>query len=253
MAISAIMIDQREPDYIKAQFPDAAVTLLDTGDAWVACDDGHILMIERKTGDDLLNSLRDGRLLEQVSRLVENRINQQLRGERQTYWPYLVITGPLAPDHNGKTYTGRETGWAWNAVQGALLTVQEMGCYIVHCPSDTEYGNTIRMLGNRDRKEVIDILPQKEALPVDTKSVFLMGLPGIGLERARQILEWSGGNLAHALIGLTDLEIKSPVGEITRQKIRVFLGLQNNQTLELDLDHESREKLTIYEKEATNV
>lgn len=253
MAISAIMIDQREPEHIRQQFPDAAVTLLETGDAWVACDDGHILLIERKTSDDLLGSLKDGRLLEQISRLVQQRLNQQLAGKSQTYWPYLIITGTLSPDYNGKAYTGRETGWAWNAVQGALLTVQELGCYVVHCPSDTEYANTIKMLGNRDRKEVIDILPQKEALPVDAKSVFLMGLPGIGLERARQILEWSGGNLAHALIGLTDLEIKSPVGEVTRQKIRVFLGLQNNQTLELDLDHESREKLTIYEKEATNV
>ncbi|MEZ0396809.1 MAG: ERCC4 domain-containing protein [Anaerolineales bacterium] len=251
--ISAIMIDQREPDYIKSQFPDSAVTLLETGDAWVACDDGHILLIERKTNDDLLNSLKDGRLLEQISRLVENRINQQLRGERQTYWPYLVITGAFAPDRNGKVYTGRETGWNWNAVQGALLTVQELGCYVVHCPSDTEYASTIKMLANRKRDEVVDILPQKEALPVDAKSVFLMGLPGIGLERARQILERSGGILAHALVGLTDLEIKSPIGEVSRQKIRGFLGLRDNQTIELSLDENDREKLIIFEKEKSHV
>lgn len=249
----AIMIDQREPDHIKSQFPDAAVTLLNVGDAWVACDDGHILLIERKTSDDLLNSLKDGRLLEQISRLVESRINQQLRGERQTYWPYLIITGTLIPDRNGKVYTGRETGWSWNAVQGALLTVQELGCYVVHCPSDTEYANVIRMLGNRDREEVIDILPQKEALPVDAKSVFLMGLPGIGLERARQILEWSGGILAHALVGLTDLEIKSPIGEVSRQKIRGFLGLRDKQTIELSLDSQDREKLIVFEKEKSHV
>lgn len=253
MTLSAIMIDQREPEHIRQQFPDAAVTLLETGDAWVACDDGHILLIERKTSDDLLNSLRDGRLLEQVSHLVENRINQQLQGKAQTYWPYLIITGTLSPDHNGKVYTGRVTGWAWNAVQGALLTVQELGCYVVHCPSDTEYAETIKMLGNRNRKEVIDILPQKEALPVDAKSVFLMGLPGIGLERARQILEWSGGILAHAIAGLTDLGIKSPVGDTTRQKIRGFLGLENGQSVELSLDEEGREKLIVFEKEKTNV
>lgn len=253
MAISAIMIDQREPEHIWQQFPDAAVTLLETGDAWVACDDGHILLIERKTSEDLLSSLKDGRLLEQVSRLVENRINQQLQGKSQTYWPYLIITGTLSPDHNGKVYTGRETGWAWNAVQGALLTVQELGCYVVHCPSDTEYSNTIKMLGNHDRKEVIDILPQKEALPVDTKSVFLMGLPGIGLERARQILEWSGGVLAHAIVGLTDLDIKSPIGDATRQKIRGFLGLREQQTIEFVFDDKDREKLIIFEKEKTNV
>lgn len=246
--ISAIMIDQREPEHIQKQFPDAAVTLLDVGDAWVACEDGHILMIERKTSDDLLSSLRDGRLLEQISRLVENRINQQLQGKPQTYWPYLIITGTLSPDHNGKAFTGRETGWAWNAVQGALLTIQEMGCYVVHCPSDTEYAKFVAVLANRDRKEIIDILPQKEALPVDAKSVFLMGLPGIGLERARQILDWSGGVLAHALIGLTDLEIKSPIGEANRRKIRGFLGLQDKQTIELDIDIQDREKLIVKEK-----
>jgi len=253
MAISAIMIDQREPEHIQQQFPDAAVTLLETGDAWVACDDGRILLIERKTSDDLLNSLRDGRLLEQVSKLVESRITQQLNGKPQTYWPYLIITGTLSPDRNGKTYTGRETGWSWNAVQGALLTAQEMGCYVVYCPSDTEYAKTISWLAGRERKLEIDILPQRQPVPVDAKAVFLMGLPGIGLERARQILEWSGGVLAHALIGLTDLEMKSPIGEVSRQKIRGFLGLREQQTIEFVFDDKDREKLIIFEKEKAHV
>lgn len=251
--ISAIMIDQREPDYIKAQFPDAAVTILGAGDTWVACEDGHILLIERKTSDDLLNSLKDGRLLEQISRLVDQRISQQLSGKRQTYWPYLIITGTLSPDRNGKTYTGRETGWAWNAVQGALLTVQEMGCYVMHCPSDAEYAKFIEMLANHKHDDVVDILPQKQPIPVDAKSVFLMGLPGIGLERARQILDWSGGILAHAIVGLTDLDIKAPVGDITRQKIRAFWGLREQQTIEFVFDDKEREKLIIFEKEKAHV
>lgn len=253
MAISAIMIDQREPEHIITQFPDAAVTMLDVGDAWVACDDGHILMIERKTSDDLLNSLRDGRLLEQISRLVDNRINQQLQGKSQTHWPYLVITGTLSPDHNGNAFTGRQTGWAWNAVQGALLTVQEMGCYVMHCPSDAEYAKFIEMLANHKHDDVVDILPQKQPIPVDAKSVFLMGLPGIGLERARQILDWSGGILAHAIVGLTDMNIKSPIGDATRQKIRGFLGLREQQTIEFVFDDKEREKLIIFEKEKAHV
>lgn len=253
MTITAMMIDQREPDYIQNQFPEAVVTLLETGDAWAACEDGHILQIERKTSDDLLNSLKDGRLLEQISRLVRERIEQQLRGENQTYWPYLVITGTLSPDHNGNVYTGRQTGWNWNAVQGALLTVQEMGCYIVFCAADTEYSRVIKLLANRDHKVEVDILPQRQPMLVDAKSVFLMGLPGIGLERAREILGWSGGVLAHALAGLTDLSIKSPVGEITRKKIRGFLGLRDKQTVEFVLDEEDREKLTVFEKEITHV
>lgn len=250
---TAIIIDQREPEHIKQQFPEAAITTLDTGDAWIACDDGHILLIERKTSDDLLNSLRDGRLIEQISRLVNSRITQQLQGKTQTYWPYLVITGTLSPDRNGKAYTGRETGWAWNAVQGALLTIQELGCYVVYCPSDAEYANTLKMLTHRDRKETIDILPQRIPIPVDAKRAFLMGLPGIGLDRAREILEWSGNVLAHALVGITDPQIKSPIGEITRQKIRGFLGLRDQQTIEFIFDDTNREKIIIYEKENTNV
>lgn len=253
MAISAVMIDQREPEHIRAQFPDAAVTLLDVGDAWVACEDGNILLIERKTSDDLLNSLRDGRLFDQIARLVESRISQQLNGQKQTYWPYLVITGPLLHGKNGGVYTERETGWSWNAVQGALLTVQEMGCYVVHCSSDTEYARAINILANRSRTLEVDILPQRQPAQVDAKSAFLMGLPGIGLERARQILDWSGSILAHAIVGLTDLEIESPISKAARQKIRGFLGLREQQTIEFVFDDKDREKLIIFEKEKAHV
>lgn len=252
MTITAMMIDQREPDYILNQFPEAVVTLLEMGDVWAACEDGHILLIERKTSDDLLNSLKDGRLLEQISRLVRERIEQQLRGENQTYWPYLVITGTLSPDHNGNVYTGRQTGWNWNAVQGALLTVQEMGCYIVFCAADTEYSRIINLLANRDHKVEVDILPQRQPMLVDAKNVFLMGLPDIGLERARAIMEWSGGILAHALSGLTDMQIDAPVGKSVRSKIRRFLGLAEQQTLEFVFEDE-KEKLIIHEKEKSHV
>jgi ERCC4-type nuclease len=244
-----IMIDQREPDYIKAQFPGAAITMLETGDAWIACDDGNILMVERKTSDDLLNSLRDGRLLEQISRLVDQRHTQYLRGERQTYWPYLVITGELRPDRDGRVWTGRQTGWAWNSIQGALLTIQEMGCYVVQCPSDTEYHKTVEMLINHERKETVDIAPQKLPVPIGAQEAFLCALPEIGIERARAIMEWSGGKLAHALSGLTDMGIDAPVGKSIRSKIRGFLGLAEQQSLDFIYDDENHEKLVITKEE----
>jgi len=245
--MTAIMIDSREPDYIQSQFPEAAIVTLETGDAWVACEDGNILLIERKTSDDLLNSLQDGRLLEQVSRLVEQRHTQYLRGERQTYWPYLVITGELRPNHNGKVWTGRETGWAWNAIQGALLTVQEMGCYVVQCQSDTEYAKTITMLSKREHKDIIDIAPQRMPVPISAKEAFLCGLPGIGIERSRAMLSWAG-NLAYALCGLTDLSIKSPVGDAVKRNIRKFLGLAEQQSLDFMFDENDKEILMIKEK-----
>ena len=63
--------------------------------------------------------------------------------------------------------------------------------------------------------------------------VFLTSLPGIGIERAHEGLEWADHNVAHALIGLTDMEIKSPVGLAMRRKLRDVIGLQDGENLEL--------------------
>jgi hypothetical protein len=48
-----------------------------------------------------------------------------------------------------------------------------------------------------------------------------------------ELLEWSGHNVAHALIGLTDMEIKSPVGLAMRRKLRDVIGLEDGYNLEL--------------------
>ena len=67
------------------------------------------------------------------------------------------------------------------------------------------------------------------------KAAFLASLPGIGIDRVQAILEWSDDNIAHALSGLTDLDIKGPagVGIQTRLKIKEVLGLEENQSLEV--------------------
>lgn len=246
--MTAIMIDSREPDFIKAQFPEAAITLLDAGDAWIACDDGQLLQIERKTTDDFLNSLRDGRLMEQVTKITFARQAQQLKGEKPTQWAYLVITGVFQVGANGNAFSnGRETGWNWNAIWGALLTVQEMGCLVTFAPSDTEYARVTLSLASRSREDVIDILPHRMPVPLDAKTAFLTGLPGIGIERAKEIMQWAGGKPGHALVGLTDLSIKAPVGTAVRKNICRFLGLTEQLTLELSINDDNREKLTILE------
>ena len=78
--ITALMIDSREPDNIKSmKFPNipTTVTMLDTGDILAVTDDGHTLIIERKTPDDFLNTLKDERLFPQLPRMTEAR-NEQL-------------------------------------------------------------------------------------------------------------------------------------------------------------------------------
>lgn len=240
--ITAVMIDTREPEWVKnLKFGGLPVMVnkLEMGDVWGVTDDGHTLMIERKTPDDFLGSLRDERLMPQLARLAEPRQAQQLRGYGgPTSWPYLVITDEFKRAGN-KVYTSRETGWSWSALQGALLTIQEMGVQIVTCGGDEDFEACVLRLGQRNRAEVMNLLPPRQPVLWGPKEAFIASLPGIGPEKTERILQWAGGSLAHALIGLTDLSLACPVegvGELTRKKISRFLGLNPEQKLDLTMN-----------------
>lgn len=235
--IDALVIDSREPDSIKNLKFDGIpvlVQMLPTGDVQALTDDGHTLVVERKTPDDFLNSLKDDRLFQQIARMTEERNAQQLSGKPITVWTYLVITDSITANHDGKAITRRGvTGWAFSAVMGAILSIQEMGCLVVFCNGENDFQDCILRLGKRNRSPEMKLLPSRPANILGPKATFLAGLPGIGIERVQEILDWSGNNLAHALSGLTDLEIKTPVGVGLRKNIRTLLGLEDGQALEV--------------------
>ena len=118
-SIVSAMIDSREPEWVqKLTFDGAAVVtiLLDAGDVWLTTADNTVIIVERKTPTDLLNTLRAERLFAQCAAMRE-----------YSDWCYLVISGELQRGASGKTWAEqRQTGWSWDSVQGALLTVQEL-------------------------------------------------------------------------------------------------------------------------------
>ena len=221
--IASVLIDSREPEWVQslmAGFPRAVVPL-EAGDIWLSCDDAALVVIERKTALDFLNTLRADRLFMQAAKLRE-----------YSPWAYVAVTGQLASAANGKVIAeGRETGWEWSAVQGALLTVQELGVAVVHVPSDYEFEAAITRLGNRDRSG-LRIGPAKEAAVMAEGEVFLASLPGVGPEKARALLEAFGSPI-QALTYLTMWDrywINRPVTGIadgTRRKVRKALGLDD--------------------------
>lgn len=233
------MIDNREPQWIRElKFGGLPISTsqLECGDIWAATDDGHMLLIERKTPDDFLNSLKENRLFVQLAKLAEKRIEQQLKGEKITFWPYLVITGTFQPGQNGKTVTNRETGWDYASIMGSILSIQELGVFVVFCTGDLDFENCILRLIKRKRDDYLDLLPPRPANLLGPKDAFVASLPGVGVERAEELLRWANWNLAHLLCGIVDLNIKIPaIGEITRKKIRTFLGLMDNETIELSI------------------
>lgn len=235
--ITAIMIDSREPDSVKnlkfGGIP-TTVTMLETGDIYAVTDDGHTLVIERKTQDDFLNTLKDDRLFPQMARMVEKRNTQLANGEPVTEWAYLVIEEPFTADRSGKVITSRGvTGWTWASLQGTLLSIQELGVMVVYANGALDYQDCILRIGRRSHDAQMRVMPSKVPNVLGPAEVFITALPGIGIERAQEVLDWAGYNIAHALIGLTDMEIKSPVSLGMRKKLRDVIGLEDGYNLEL--------------------
>lgn len=225
MAILSVLIDSREPNWVQClKFGNVPVTVtqLDAGDLWLACSDGALIAIERKTDTDLLNTLRDERLYPQIARL---------RG--MTPWAYLVISGDLRPGPNGKCLTeGRETGWNWASVQGALLDVQELGVHTLSVSSDYDYEAAAIRLANRNRGSKA-ITPARDPLIVTDEEAILAALPGVGQERAKSLLDHCG-TAAYAIDFLTDGDFRGRVpgiGDAIRHRVRRALGLGEGNVL----------------------
>jgi ERCC4-type nuclease len=215
----------------------------------VVTDDGHTLIIERKTADDLLNSLKDERLFPQMTRITEQRIDQQMIGLPMTVWPYLVVTGELRNGPNGKAVTDRgTTGWAYSAIQGALLSIQEMGVFVAQC-AEMDFEQTIIRLADRRRDEAYQkILPPRPGLMLGPSTALLAALPGIGPDRAVQLMQWAG-SAGFALAGLTDPEVDCPVGKAIQRRVRQVLGLEANQYMSIWANDTGETVLKILEKE----
>jgi ERCC4-type nuclease len=231
MSITAAIIDSREPEWAqRLGFNGAmvATSLLDAGDLLATCDDGTLLAIERKTPDDLLNSIRD------------NRLWAQLVGIRNASpWAYLLITGELRHGADGNVVTNsRSSGWSWAAVQGALLQAQEMGVFVTYCASNDDYEATVLRLSKRSHNAEVIVPPARDPRVMNDAERLLTALPGIGYERVQPLLEYAG-TPAWALTYLTDLEANGPIpgiGAGIKRAVRKALKLEDDQELSVILN-----------------
>lgn len=227
MGITALMLDGREPSTIQnLQWSVAApITTLPCGDVWATTDATDLLIIERKTPMDLLGSIEDGRVFDQIARCRE-----------RSAWVYLVITGNLSPSADGKVIAdGKVTRWRWRDVQGALLSIQEAGAGVVYCDGDSEFAETVQWLGRRDRSAEKPVMVKTATRVLTIGEQVLTSLPGIGLKRAQEILA-TLPTPAYALAWLTwtgtwQSEDVAGIGDGTKRNIRAALGLIDGQEL----------------------
>ena len=226
----SVLIDSREPPDIKQLdfgVP-TIVTALDAGDVIATCNDDHTLVIERKTPSDLLGSIKDGRLFQQCHKM-----------RALSEFCYLAIIGRMDMVKENKVRVDgyRITGWNWDSVQGALLTIQEIGIGIVY---GSDFKSCIERLARRER-DGVTIHPRRQSEPMTPDEAFLASLPGIGAMKAKEIL--GHGPACWALDWLTDIPgdlrsdtLKIPgIGWKKKVAIRDVLGLSG----------EKREYLTV--------
>lgn len=206
--MATILIDSREPQNIQQL---GTVQTLPVGDAWIAGADA-VLIVERKTLADFCASIADGRLFNQVAAM-----------RQASPWCYVVVVGLPVVSGGHVVIGGKVTGWQWNSVQGAILTVQELGANIVFAAAETEYGNTLQWLARRDRNTV-QIAARRDVAIQSPAEQVLCALPGIAQTRAEALLQHCG-NVAFALAALTDGEKVPGVGPSTKNAVRSVLGL----------------------------
>jgi len=215
--MDAAVIDSREPQWVQRIDLGVPITVaqLEFGDAWLSVG-SDLVVVERKTPQDLLGSIGDERIFKQAA------------GCRAlTPFAYLVITGAIYPGPDGRAMIGHQpTGWQYNAVAGALVTIQELGLYVVTVRDDADYGPALRRLASRDRHGVVTYNPAKAIKTMAPGEAMLAALPGIGVDRAKTLLAYYQ-TPAQALSALVDPDDDSVpgIGTVTKANVVRALGL----------------------------
>lgn len=228
MALVSVVVDSRESPEVKALTfggVDKSIAELPAGDLMALCHDDQMLLVERKSPSDFLHTLRQNRLTPQLHRMRE-----------QTPWSYLVVTEPWRITAAGKVIAGDRgpTEWDWTALQGALLTCQEIGVAVVYCRDADDYEGTIERLSNRDRS-TLRVQPARDTALLSEGEQILTALPGIGPVAAEKLMG-KCGSAAYALTylsddqGTVDLKVEG-VGPAAKKKARRALGLKGDQLL----------------------
>lgn len=156
------------------------------------------MLIQRKSGGDLLNS---------IPKLTA--ILQRMQAQGSICW--LLICGKYEPSADNKVICeGRETDWAWASLQGALDAWVLRGGYIHQEPDDEHGGDWIERWNHNIKKlskeHVIQPPVQKISGGMFDPHPWrqtLMSFPDCGEELSRQIANYTD-TLAHALWWMTD-------------------------------------------------
>ena len=187
------------------------------------------LLVQVKRGRDFTSSIPD---LEEIL----------FRMREHTNYPWLLVVADLKVDRDGQCIVdGQDSGFAWNAVDGALNWWQLRGGMISILGRDglmiewvRGWVSRLERLAREPNKQIIRPTQQILFKP-DARLDILSRFPLLGAERARALLN-SQGTLANCLTYLSDRNsldyCKVPgIGNGVIEKSIQLLGLQPNEIL----------------------
>jgi len=228
--MNLIKIDNREPlkisKAIAREHPVIPIEIeqLPAGDIWILGSETWVI-IERKTMSDLLASIADGRL--------ENQIYDALQ---LTPHVALFIEGLLQANNDGYiiyydddpllNMPKHSREWTLYSVWGKLTKIQIMGAILRVYQKDL--GKEVISVYNLFSKTMA-IRPRKPEITTQPLEVsFLASLPGVGPTRAAAIWQ-ATGSLYAALWFLTDTNDETwpdipGIGPKTKENVRKFIG-----------------------------
>lgn len=200
---------------------DAPLDSLGRADLVVACESGHMLAVVYLDQTGLFSAIR------------QKELTGRLIGVKQRWpWAYLLLGFVPALNADGKLRNskGDSSGWAWDAVSGQLLTLQELGIGVMHLHSPDALPRTLEQLARRERGPV-RAAPLRDGLFYDPNVQLLMAIPGIGESKADALIERCG-TAAAALQALTDDSLTFPgIGPETRKAARAALSLADHEAI----------------------
>ncbi|MEO6564823.1 MAG: ERCC4 domain-containing protein [Casimicrobiaceae bacterium] len=181
---------------LKGYFGEIEFAELACGDINIILDDGKLLAIERKRPNDFLGGIASGRIFRQVENMAKNAA-----------WSCILLEGifsfdkedmavvPVYSPDDGKIIRWEKTEWKGASVRGAMYAIQWSGCPIImvdpvtlpkvvhdialFCSKPAEHAQSL------GRKRIVSFPPI--SLPEEIVSA----LPGVGLKRARALLEFA--------------------------------------------------------------
>lgn len=235
-----VMIDSNEflmspetVNYVKKIFPESKITHLETGDINVILDDGRRVAIERKSPGDFLSSIADGRLFNQVERM-------------SAFDSYcVVVTGVFRYSRDDRVYiNGNITPWNGKAVRAVIIALQMSACPVINSGNSSGYARVVSEFIQFCSKPPEKTQSSSRIVtfpPLTAAENVLVSFPGVGVRRAKALLEFVGGNLCDAIewgssiIPLLRDDAKPEFwGSVTVENFRATLGLGNNQIMKVE-------------------